>query len=359
MSTRRRIAAAVAVMLFGVFACSFVSGNAGLVRHLASGMWSIDPRVALVGLVCSCLAITNRGGLNRSAHRAVGLDAGLGAMTQTAAVGFAAQKLVKSGGAVGLAVFVRHGRRRGHAAGPVAAACVLAAAASFAALGVLLGMVVGVLAVAGRLTGWWIAAAVGFSIYAVVVAVVAGLLLRSRDAAVAVWRFGQRLRLRMRRRPQVAAAESSLPVELFDAIDAARRQPDALRQLLLHAVLSKILGASMLAAAVSAVGLEVDAPGALAIYATALAASMVSIVPGGIGTVEASTMALLVGAGATAAAAALAVALFRLFDLWLPLATGAVFARRDVGEPEPIPTAVNTSSPAVGTLTANAVPAAA
>jgi uncharacterized membrane protein YbhN (UPF0104 family) len=55
----------------------------------------------------------------------------------------------------------------------------------------------------------------------------------------------------------------------------------------------------------------------------------VTIVPGGFGTVEASTAALLIGAGATAGAAAAAVALFRLFDLWVPVITGAVVARRD------------------------------
>ena len=75
--------------------------------------------------------------------------------------------------------------------------------------------------------------------------------------------------------------------------------------------------------------LPITAAGALVIYATALAASLLTIVPGGIGTVEASTTALLIGAGATAGAAALAVALFRLFDLWLPVLTGAAVARRD------------------------------
>ena len=48
-----------------------------------------------------------------------------------------------------------------------------------------------------------------------------------------------------------------------------------------------------------AVGLPITAAGALVIYATALAASLLTIIPGGIGTVEASTTALLIGAGAT------------------------------------------------------------
>ncbi len=95
-------------------------------------------------------------------------------------------------------------------------------------------------------------------------------------------------------------------------------------------MLSKLLGALALAAAVTAVGVPVNAGGALVIYTTALAASMLTIIPGGVGTVEASTAALLIGAGATAGAAALAVALFRLFDLWVPVLTGAAAARRDL-----------------------------
>jgi uncharacterized protein (TIRG00374 family) len=98
----------------------------------------------------------------------------------------------------------------------------------------------------------------------------------------------------------------------------------------LHALAAKLLGALTLVAAVAAVGLPVSFTTAIVIYATALAASFVTIVPGGLGSVEASTLALLIGAGATAGAAALAVALFRLFDLWLPVLTGAAVARREL-----------------------------
>ena len=90
------------------------------------------------------------------------------------------------------------------------------------------------------------------------------------------------------------------------------------------------------------------------VYATALAASMVTIVPGGVGTVEASTAALLITAGASAGSAAVAVALFRLFDLWLPLVTGAVLARGEIGDPEPAPTA---NEGALGPIVVPVVPA--
>jgi uncharacterized membrane protein YbhN (UPF0104 family) len=253
-------------------------------------------------------------------------------MTHTAAVGFAAQKMIKSAGAVGLAVFVRHGRRRGFAAAEVAAACILTAVASFVALGVLLVVAIGVLAATGGLGGWWIAAAVGFAIYATLVAVLATVIARSRRIAERLWQAGQRLRRRLPGdRPTSGAA---FPAELFDAVAAARRQPDAMRSMMLHAVASKALGALMLAAAVTAAGLPISTSGAVVVYATALAASMVTIVPGGFGAVEGSTAALLLAAGASAGAAALAVALFRLFDLWVPVLTGALAARGELRPPD-------------------------
>ena len=327
---RRRVLRLLVVVALGVAAISFVVGHGATLRWLVDGIGTIDPLIALIGLGCSGIAIVNRGMLNRAAHQAVGLDPGVGAMTQTAAVGFAAQKMVKSAGAVGLAVFVRHGKRRGHAAGEVAAACALTAAASFAALGVLLSTAIVVLAITGRLTGWWVAAAAGFAVYTLLVVVVTAVIARSRPAAEWLWRGGQRVRRRVRRRARPDRPDAPFPTDMFDAIATARRRPDAMRRMFVHAIASKALGAFMLTAAIAAVGLPISAHGALVIYATALAASMVTIIPGGFGTVEGSTAALLLAAGATAGSAGLAVALFRLFDLWLPVLTGAAVARGDI-----------------------------
>lgn len=326
---RRRLLSISLVIVLGGFATAFAIAQWETVRAIAHGLGSIDPAVAGLGVAGSLLAMTNRGMLNRAAHGAVGLSTGVGAMTHTAAVGFAAQKLVRSGGAIGLAVFVRHGRRRGHTPADVVAACVLTAAASFGALGVLLVAAIGVLAATDQLSGWWLAAAGGFAIYALLVVAGVAVVMRSRRATEALWRFGQRAK---RRLPWVRRTEETpLPTELFRAISMARHRPLALARMMAHAVASKALGALMLTAAVSAAGVQVGVADAIVVYATALAASMVSIVPGGVGAVEGSTAALLVASGASAGAAALAVALFRLFDLWLPVLTGAAVARGELG----------------------------
>ena len=165
--------------------------------------------------------------------------------------------------------------------------------------------------------------------YVLVLAPLGVLIVRNRRAAHWAWRGGQRIRRRLPWCKNRDASDAQFPTALLDAVADARTRPRAMRDLLLHAVVSKVLGALALAAAIMAVGLPITAASALVIYATALAASLLTIVPGGIGTVEASTTAMLIGAGATAGAAALAVALFRLFDLWLPVLTGAAVARRD------------------------------
>ena len=344
---RHILPATIAVALVALFAL----GHGAPIERVVAHLGDLRPVPVLLGVLVAALAMVNRGWMNQVAHEAVGLDTGSTEMTRAAAVGFAAQKLVKSGGAAGLAVFVRHGRRRGHAAGSVIAACVLTAAAAFLALGGLLAITIVTLAATGRLTGWWIAASIGFGVYTVIVSIAAVVLVRSRPAAAWCWNRVQRLR----RRPQ-----THMPTGWFDALDVGRRRPAVLVRLLGHAVLGKLLGALILATAVASTGLDLGPTDALIVYATALAASMVSIVPGGVGVVEGSLVALLVAGGAAAAPAALAVAVFRLFDLWLPVLAGALAARgewrldradveadAEVGHAGPVPTHVDRPVPAL------------
>lgn len=334
--TKRRSPWLVALLgVLAIAAAFFVARHASEARRLADQAGSLDLRFAAVGMLLSVSAIANRGLLNRAAHRAVGLDTGTGAMTRTAAVGFTAQKMVKSAGAAGLAVFVRDGRRRGHEPGAVAAACVLTAVSSFVALGILLVSAIAVLVLTDRMTGWWIAAVTGFGLYTVVVVAIGFAVVRNRTVAVRLWSWGQRTWCRLTGRSP-ARQTQAVPDHLFDALDRALTHRGALGSLLLHGVASKALGALMLIAALSSVGVPVSASGAVVVYATALGASMVTIVPGGVGTVEGSTAALLVASGASLAAATLAVVLFRFFDLLVPVCIGAVAARRR-DEPAPTP----------------------
>jgi uncharacterized membrane protein YbhN (UPF0104 family) len=324
----------IAATLIG-FALVFLRSQLAPAGDLVGRLSSVDPRLAVMGLAVSSAAIVNRGMINRAAHAAVGLDVGVGEMTRTSAVAFAAQKFMKSAGAVGLAVFVRHGRRRDRAAGTVATACVLTAVGAFVGLGVVLAVTIGVLATTGRLTGWWLAAAAGFGVWSILVGVVGAALLRGRRTAAWVWTRIQRVR-RWRGRLAPGAIDPPMPTAVFEALDRSRRHRGALRRLVAHCVLGKCLGAAMLFVALVAAGVTTGPTEILVVYATALAASLLSILPGGIGTVEGSTMALLVAGGADPAAAVLAIGLFRAFDLWLPLLVGAALARTEAREPAAI-----------------------
>lgn len=332
VSGRRTLLACVAVVVVVASAGAFAAGQGDAMRRVIAGVSKTDPLLVGLGLVVSALAVMNRGLLNQASHRAVGLDAGFESITRASAVGFSAQKLVKSAGIIGLTVFVRHGRRCGYAPAKVVAACILSAAAAFAALGALLAATIGVLVVSGRLDGWWIAAAVGFGLYGAVIAAAALVIVKSRRLANVLWHRAQRLRLwaaRRFRRGDVPAS-NDLPAELFDAIGEARRRPRVVRRLLAHGIAGKLLGATMLGLALAAVGAPMSPSAVLVVYAGALAASMVSIVPWGLGAVEGSTAALLVASGVSPGTAALAVALFRLFDLWVPVAVGALASRGEL-----------------------------
>jgi putative heme transporter len=337
----------VLVAVVVVAATLFFVADGETVRRVVGGVGSTNGTALAVGLLCSIAAMVNRGMLNRAAHHAIGLEATVPAMTRTASVAFAAQKVCKVA-AAGLLVFLRHGRRRGHEPAAVAAACTLTSIAASTAMGVLLAVALAAMATTGTLSGWWIAAALGFAIYGCAV-VVGALLLRGwirRDgAAQALERFGRRVPFVQRMGP----SPDAFATEFVDHLSASRERGAAIGRLLLHAVASKALGAMMLMAAVAATGAPLSTPRAVTIYAGALAASMVSIVPSGLGVVEGSVAATLIAFDVAPASAALAVALFRFLDLWVPVLTGLALGRRELRlrtpAPEPLPVPLSVPSP--------------
>lgn len=289
----------------------------------------------VVGVGLSLAAVTNRGLQYRSAYRAAGLEVPASAIIRTTASGYAANKVVRVAGASGLAVFLVDGRRRGFASSAVMTGCAIASVGSFVALGTLLMSSAMLMALTGELSAWWTAALGAFLLEAVVL----GLLLRSvitdgrvarRAEAVAVGAVDRWQRRRTRvDGPRVMPSRPrawSVVDQAGRAYERCRVNPVPAGRVLAHALMSKALGAAMLATAVQAFDLRLGLGTVVVLYATALAASFVSILPGGVGMVEASMTALLVSHGVPASAAALAVLLFRLFDLGLPVAVGLMVA---------------------------------
>lgn len=305
----------------------FVVGNLSALGTASEAAGRANVAALIVGLTLSVAAMANRGLLNHAAHRSVGLAPTAGEMTRTSAVGFAANKVIRTGGASGLAVFLHHGKHRGFSRSRVTASCVIASAASLAALGVLLFVTIGLLFASGKLTPWWLAACIGFCFYGL------GLVIFARRAASSqerlTWWWSRALLVRNRLTRSSREIDSSGIDEVFAAFALARRNRPWTRRTLGHAVMSKALGAAMLLAGAAAAGVPVSTTGAITIYAAALAASFVSLVPAGVGVVEASTGAMFVSSGAPLAVAVVAVALYRIFDLWLPVLTGLLLGRRE------------------------------
>ncbi len=331
MTTRAAVNRFIGLAI-GVGLTYFVFTNRELVTTTLGAVGNLSLPPLLFGVALSFLAMVNRGRLNQSAHRAVGLATSPGSMFRTSATAYAAHKIVRSGGASSLLVFIRHGHRHGHRGGRVTAACTIAALAAAGALGILFSTTVTILAVTGRLTGLWIAAAAGFVAYGVALSVVGFVAVRNRAVAARVWHRLRSLRARITRRETPTTSSTAID-DLFDSLAVARRDPVWLGRVMIHALLSKGLGALMLLTAVAATGLPVSAAQVVVVYATALAAASVSVVPSGIGVVEASTAALLIGSGASPASAAVAVALFRILDLWIPVVTGALVGRGELRNP--------------------------
>ena len=328
---RRRLAG---VLSAGTTALLLVT-HASAFAATAAALGHARPELVALGAVLSLAGIANRGRLHHAAHGCVGLSVSQATMCRTSAVSFAANKLVRSGGAVGIAVFVRHGRHRQLSVSTVTIACLLASVASVVATGVLVATTGVLLARSGGLSAWWLAAAGGFILYLAGMTTILVLAARSRTAAARAWARVDAMRCRVARRP---VQPGTVVDDLYDAVATARSNRRELPRVLAHSVASKAIGAAMLLAAAGAAGVPITPSRAVIIYATSMAASFVSIVPGGFGVVEVATGAMFVKAGAPVPVAGAAVTLFRTFDVWLPLAIGTALARgtlRAGAEPDP------------------------
>lgn len=324
----RRIGRRLLVVAVIVAVVAFAATTRSVIATAIAGLTLAAVPAIAFGVALSFVAMANRGMMNTAAHRAVGLPADLISMIRISSIGFAANKIIRTGGASGLAVFIRHGRRRGFHGGTVAAACIVASLSSLAALGFLLAVTVALLAVSGRLTGWWLAAGTGFALYVTAIGGLAIIGYRGRNRLERLLEMMRRVRSRFgRRAPKLASFHID---HLFSAFADAGQHLRWFGRSVAHAVASKALGAAMLLAAVVAAGISLPPAGVVVVYATALAVSFVAVVPGGLGVVEVTTTAMLTAGGADLAAAAVAVALFRVFDMWLPVVTGAVLGRREL-----------------------------
>jgi len=243
----------------------------------------------------------------------------------TALVANCLNLLVVSGGLAGLGAFRADGRRRGLPTGPVTAAYLVVAFAGQLAVLAVLPVALFIAFTTGQFNAMEAGVSVLFLAYSAVVVVLVVHGIGSRDAVQRAYALPRRLVLLVRRSSS-RVVDHRRADDLYDALQLLRRPARGLR-LGVHAVCVDATGIVLLWCALRALGLPLGLPVAIVGYAVSLMVSIVGFLPAGLGLVEVSLAAVLVGYGAPVVDAAAAVALFRLFELWLPLAAGALAAR--------------------------------
>ena len=308
---------------------ALVLANSSSVLAAASTFRNVSPIPVLIGIALSAVAMVNRGQLNSAAQRSVGLTASRYEMFRLSTVAFAANKVLKSAGVAGLFLFSRHAKRARVATADVMSACVIAAIASFTALVLFVVASFVALAATQSLTTPWTAAAAAFGFLALGVTITVATVLTHPNGVDPWVRRLLRRRDRVFRRASDPGAIDALAISTVGQI-ARLRDARSPARVLRHAIESKLCGAAMLLVATVAVGHGLDPVTVLVIYTTALLASLVAFLPGGVGAVEASAVAMLVTSGMPVPQALVAVTLFRVFDMWIPVATGFVLGRSEL-----------------------------
>ena len=220
--------------------------------------------------------------------------------------------------------------RRG--AGPAVAGWNLAvhgllSTATLTALGVVASLSVG--------TASWARFAVEIALTALLVAGV-GHLVRRPERVLAVARRALAAVNRLRRRPADAGADrlAATAAQLRAVRPSARDWTAAT----VHALLNWLFDVACLAACAHAVGVSgVGTLALLAAYVAGSAASSLSLLPGGLGTVDATLVVGLVAGGAPATAALSAVVLYRLISLAGVVAAGWVVRAVQTAEVRQVP----------------------
>ncbi len=283
-----------------------------------------------VAAVLCLLSLVNLAGLQSQTQGMLDVRRPIGRTMRLTAGAHALDLATKSGGVAGALRFATDARRHGQSAPCAGAGCLLAELFTHLGFTSMLALVVPLAWGRGQLSGTDVG---GVTVY---VAVTVGLVALA-VAAVRSDRSIDRLagaagrvrrRLTRRRRADLGTRGSTLAVEeLRLAIGAARGNARALRRAGVHALAWPSLGALLLAAACAAVGVHLAPLAVLVTYCLTTTFAIVGFLPGGIGFAEVSMGATLHSLGVDAGHTVAAVAVYRMFDLWLPLVLGAVALR--------------------------------
>lgn len=296
----------------------------------ASGA-DLGPLALAAGL--SLLHLAGEGQMHRASQRSVSLDPGRYRALGLGAASHFLNAVVKSGGMAGLAVFSGDAHRRGVPRGTVVAAYVVSVVLLDAAFGLSLVAGIVLLAAVGRLSAVVLVASAVFAVY--LASRLALVVYGARSPAVVRRLYAlphhvlRRIGLGRRAATWTIDEEAE---EVFEAASMLRRRPLAVAPVMAWALGLQVVGVAELAAVLTAVDGARGVDVAVAGYTMSLLFGIVWVLPSGAGFTELSLGVVLVSFGSTVAEATAAVALYRLVQLWLPVAVGAVAARQ-LGHP--------------------------
>jgi uncharacterized protein (TIRG00374 family) len=296
-------------------------------RHDIPAVWhqlrSSDWRWVAVGITVMLLGFVNLGWMHAAARRAVGIPTPTAPLVPVAMSANALNLVVKSGGMAGLGAFTSDGRKRGLARGPVIAAYVLVVTVADVAFTLMLLVALVTIIVDGRFSLIDGIAVALFTVYLVIRGSLLAVAWRSRAAVRRLMSWPSRMLARSRRRP-APVPDNEAADELFDSLGMIRADPRRMVPTTAHACIVDLVGILELWAVCHAVGTGTGLYVAFVAYLVSVLFAIVSVLPAGLGFVELSLSAILVSFGSSVTTAAAAVVLYRLFELWLPLASGGL-----------------------------------
>lgn len=268
----------------------------------AQAVWAL----ALLGLAFAGLLLQS--GLLRAGQATVGARFGRWEAVRVAAAIHAANLAVRAAGAAGLGVLLASRRSAGIGVSEQSAAYVLGRQVAHVAFACLVVSALVLLGADGHLS--------------LLVAGGAGLFVVMRAVHVAALWFAATHPDALPRWKRLDPVRAHAPA-FAAALRCAVVHPRRLLPIAAWAIALDVLRVGWLWAALHAVGAHLTLDGTLEAYGVVALFAMFSILPAGLGPVDAGLVATLEHSGVTVATAVAGVLLYRVAELWVPLAAGA------------------------------------
>ena len=330
-ATRRRVSPLTVLTVVSVVALLVgyrrdIPAALSAVAHARPGWLALLTLLAFAGIALV-------GSMFRDGQVAAGLRVPVREGVALGTAAYAVNLVVKSSGLAGLAIFLRWRKARSHPEGSVVGGYLLSTFLNHLAFTVVLAAALVAVAAGGRLTTIDLVAAVLFAGYVLVHVGAAwaalrrpALVRRAYELPRRASALGRRL-LRRPPRPPTAETGADGAAEMATALALARTNPRRVARAAVAALGVDLVHVVWLWAALHAVGSSAGIDVALVAYGIATLFGIVGFLPAGLGFVEVGMTATLASYHVPVAEAAGAVVLFRLAELWLPLAAGALASR--------------------------------